>query len=136
MESVGSSLSSLNDNDQMVIFVKVNGLRSQPSALSNYLQIQISTSHTFGDVLYLLLEEHKASETLTELDILNIRRLSVKVQHQSKSDGVQIDANIGASCIGLKLAGNHFVQYEFQEATRPQKEPINPFNLLMAAYIT
>jgi hypothetical protein len=92
---------------------KVNGLwgSSKPLALSKYQQIQISASHTFGGLLYLHLDKHKVSETLSELDILDIIWLNIKVQHQNKNDGVQIDANIGASCIGLKLAGNHFVHY-------------------------
>jgi hypothetical protein len=133
MESVSFSLSSLNGNDQLVIFVRANGLRSKPVALSRYKQIQISTSHTFGDLLYLLLEEHKTSDSLSESDISNILRLNVKVQHQNKIDGVPIEAGIGASCIGLKIAGNPYVQYQFKEASPSQKEPINSFHQLMDA---
>jgi hypothetical protein len=66
----------------MVVFVKVHGLCSKPSILSQYLQIQISMSHTFGNLLYLLLDKHKASGSLaTKLDILEILGLDFKVQH-------------------------------------------------------
>jgi hypothetical protein len=54
----------------MLIFIKVNGLRSKTSALSKYQKIQkISMSHTFSNLLYFLLDKHKASETLSKPDI-------------------------------------------------------------------
>jgi hypothetical protein len=54
---------------------------------------------------------------------------------QNNNDGVQIDANIGASCIiFLKLAGNH---YKFKEASpSSKKESMDSFDLLMQAQET
>jgi hypothetical protein len=145
MESVPSSLSSTGD-DQMLILVKVNGLHSKPSALSKYKQLQFSTGHTFGDLLYLLLDERKASETLSESKISYVLRINVMVLHQNHfqdedhyqnqntNGDLTIGANLGASCLGLKLTGNHVVHYEFkEEASPPQKESIHPSHLLLPA---
>jgi hypothetical protein len=133
MEPVCSSLTSPYANDQIVVFVKASGLHSKPSGLSRYHQIQIYTGNTFEDLLHLLLEVHKVSGILSESDVTNILRLNVKVHHQNKIDGEHFCANMGASCSGLKAMGNCLVHYEFQEATPPKKEPINPFMQLMDA---
>jgi hypothetical protein len=76
----------VNGNDQIVLFVKVNpGLRSKPLiAFLKYKQIQIKKC-TFGDLLHLLLREHKASRLL---DISEILRLNIKVQNKNRNDGV------------------------------------------------
>ncbi len=77
MESVISSL--------IVVFVKLHGLNSKPSIMSRrYLQLQISTSHIFGDLLYLTLDNHKASAHLSESDISDILGLHFKVLSPDK----------------------------------------------------
>jgi hypothetical protein len=94
-------------------------------------------NHTSRDLLYLL-DEHKATETLSGLDISELPRLNIKVQHQSNNDGVQIDGNIGASYIDLKLAGNHCevqIGLPIQEGVPKliQSADAGTFNLLMQA---
>ncbi len=126
MESVISSL--------ILVFVKLHGLRSKPSIMSRrYLQLVIPTSHTFGDLLYLVLEDHKASNFISDSDVSDIIQLGFKVHHQSKSEGgSEIGAGTGASCLGLKMTGNMFVHYEFKEASQLQKHSIMSNQLMKA----
>jgi hypothetical protein len=133
MELVISSL--------IVVFIKLHGLSSKHSILSSrYQQVEISTHLTFDDLLYHSLGMHKADEYLSQSDVSDILGLTFNVHYQSKGNGgSQIGAQIGTSCIGLKLTGNVYVNYEFKEASPRQKGSISAIpgssrsNLLMLA---
>jgi hypothetical protein len=139
MELVSSSLSSLNDNDQiMVLFVKVNaGLQSsKPLALSKYLWSTL-------DLIEPHLWKPSPPPSWWAQGILDSQQVEHLGYMLTRHQGLAPEQEWWSSnwcqhwascCIGLKLAGNHFVHYKFKEASPPQKESMHPlFTLLIQA---